>query len=199
MSIAEKLTTIASNQQRVYDAGYSAGQQAGGGGDWFAKYTNALDGNYKGAFASVGWTDETYTPTETIVCTKGASTGFTSARITDTKVPIELRCADITTMFAGCDKLKTIPLLGFYGVTTSSSVFAGCSALENITTDGVIQSGLGFSGSPKLTNASVQSVIDHLADLNGQESKRLTFHANTKAEMTDEQTEAIWLKNWTIG
>ena len=30
MSIAEKLTTIAENQQRVYDAGYSAGQGAGG-------------------------------------------------------------------------------------------------------------------------------------------------------------------------
>lgn len=32
MSIAEKLTTIAENQQLVYNAGYAAGQAAGGGG-----------------------------------------------------------------------------------------------------------------------------------------------------------------------
>lgn len=32
MSIAEKLTTIAENQQKVYNAGYAAGQAAGGGG-----------------------------------------------------------------------------------------------------------------------------------------------------------------------
>ena len=32
MSIAEKLTTIAENQQKVYDAGYAAGQAEGGGG-----------------------------------------------------------------------------------------------------------------------------------------------------------------------
>ena len=31
MSIAEKLTTIAENQQRVYGAGYAAGQAEGGG------------------------------------------------------------------------------------------------------------------------------------------------------------------------
>ena len=32
MSIAEKLTTIAENQQKVYDAGFTAGQAQGGGG-----------------------------------------------------------------------------------------------------------------------------------------------------------------------
>lgn len=32
MTVADKLTTIAENQQKVYDAGFAAGQEAGGGG-----------------------------------------------------------------------------------------------------------------------------------------------------------------------
>ena len=32
MSIAQKLSTIAENQQRVYDAGFAAGAAEGGGG-----------------------------------------------------------------------------------------------------------------------------------------------------------------------
>ena len=78
-------------------------------------------------------------------------------------------------------------------------MFAGCAALENITIEGVIQSGIGFSGSPKLTNESVQSIIDHLADLTGQASKKITFHANTKAAMSQAQKDTIAAKNWELG
>lgn len=38
MSVAEKLTTIAENQQRVYDAGYAKGQAEGGGGSYDEGY-----------------------------------------------------------------------------------------------------------------------------------------------------------------
>lgn len=38
MSIAEKSVIIAENEQRVYDAGYAAGQAAAGGGDTEASY-----------------------------------------------------------------------------------------------------------------------------------------------------------------
>ena len=41
MSIAEKLQTVADNQQKVYDAGFAAGQAAGGDTD--AAYNEGYD------------------------------------------------------------------------------------------------------------------------------------------------------------
>ena len=53
MSIAEKLTTIAENQQRVYDAGYAQGQNDGGGG-----YDSGWNDGYQSGYSDgedVGW------------------------------------------------------------------------------------------------------------------------------------------------
>lgn len=50
MSIADKLTTIAENQQKVYDAGYAAGQKAGGGStgdDDLLKYVPATGSTWQ--------------------------------------------------------------------------------------------------------------------------------------------------------
>lgn len=43
MSTAEKLTTIAENQQKVYDAGFAKGQQSGGGGNYDEGYRNGYE------------------------------------------------------------------------------------------------------------------------------------------------------------
>lgn len=46
MAIAEKLTTIAENQQKVYDAGYEKGKAEGGGGSYEEGYEQGkIDGN----------------------------------------------------------------------------------------------------------------------------------------------------------
>ena len=51
MSIAEKLTTIAENEQKVYDAGFKAGQAQGGGSaeDNPFYYASSLNGCFGGA------------------------------------------------------------------------------------------------------------------------------------------------------
>lgn len=77
MSIAEKLNTIATNQQAVYDAGYSAGQEVGGDTSaayeqgvtdgkqaeydrfWDSYQQNGSRANYCYAFAGPCWTKET--------------------------------------------------------------------------------------------------------------------------------------------
>lgn len=69
-TIAEKLATVAENQQKVYDAGYAAGMESGGGsgGDnhydafWDAYQQNGERTDYKYAFNGSGWTDETFDP-----------------------------------------------------------------------------------------------------------------------------------------
>lgn len=83
MSIADKLQTIAENEQKVYDAGYAKGKAEGGGGDsgdsyydafWDAYQENGARTNYNNAFkCEIGtkaenyklysyWNLETFTP-----------------------------------------------------------------------------------------------------------------------------------------
>ena len=81
MAIADKLAIIAANEQRVYDAGYAAGQAAGGGGGSdrydegvadgkkaeYDRFWDAYQGggertDYNSGFRSPYWNDETYQP-----------------------------------------------------------------------------------------------------------------------------------------
>lgn len=57
---------------------------------------------------------------------------------------------------------------------------------------------LGFSNCSKLTDESIQSIIDGLADLTGQAAQTVTFHATVGAKLTDEQKATITAKNWTL-
>lgn len=177
-----------------YDEGYADGKQA----EYNSFWDNYLGGDitHQQAFAGERWTDDTYNPNKTIVCTKAATNMYNSAKITDTKVPIELRCANANTMFAGCNKLVTIRYLGFFGVTSSSSMFTSCSALENITCDGEINSAIGFASCSKLSDTSIQSIIDHLADLTGKTALKVGFHSDVISKLTTVQTDTILAKNW---
>lgn len=51
---------------------------------------------------------------------------------------------------------------------------------------------------PLLSNESIESTVNGLADLTGQESQTITFHADVKAKLTDEQITTITSKNWTL-
>lgn len=72
MSIADKLTQIAENEQRVYDAGYAKGKVEGGGGSsndaFWETYQNGGDReDYATAFGGVGWTEDTFKPRYDII------------------------------------------------------------------------------------------------------------------------------------
>lgn len=81
MSIADKLTTIAENQQRVFEAGYSKGQSEGGGGDYDSGFEDGynkgyVEGEENGwdmGFSS-GW-DEGYSEGETAGIEQGKQAG----------------------------------------------------------------------------------------------------------------------------
>lgn len=57
---------------------------------------------------------------------------------------------------------------------------------------------VSFSHSPLLSDATIQSVIEGLANLAGQTTKTVTFHASVGARLTEEQKAAITAKNWTL-
>ena len=67
MSIEEKLTTIAENQQAVFDAGYNKGKAVAGGGSgddtfWDTYQNNGERSNYNYAFYSAFWDDTNFKP-----------------------------------------------------------------------------------------------------------------------------------------
>lgn len=61
-TIADKLTTIAENEKRVYDAGLKSGKQAAYDAFWDAYQSNGSRTYYKGAFCGHGWTSKTFKP-----------------------------------------------------------------------------------------------------------------------------------------
>lgn len=215
MSIAEKLTTIAENQQRVYDAGYAKGQAEGGGGNYDegyedgqkAEYDRFWDlfqnygkrSHYAYAFAYNGWTDENYNPKYPIdyTNTNGIGNMFVWTRgITDTKVPITANGSCVNAF--SNSEIKRIPKLIFRGATNVNNMFLSATKLEELYCEGEIALSISFAQSNLLTNESVQSIIDCLKDLTGQTAQTLTFHATVGANLTEAQKATITAKNWQL-
>lgn len=113
---------------------------------------------------------------------------------------IDARNATVTSgMFGYSGALKTIDKIIMAETTMfANNAFQGCTALENLTFEGVFATNIILNNSPNLSNASVQSIIDHLKDLTGATAQTLTLHATVGGKLTDEQKAAITAKNWTL-
>lgn len=85
-----------------------------------------------------------------------------------------------------------------------SQTFGGENAfratnLTNLTFEGVIGNNVTFRYCEKLSNESVQNIIDHLLTITDGVARTITFHANVKAKLTDEQIATITTeKGWTL-
>lgn len=203
MTVAEKLTRIAENQQTVYDAGKNAGEygegyQAGIQAEyhrfWDAYQENGARSAYDYAFYGPYWTDQLYIPKYPVI--GRIQNAFRSPELTSTKVPI-VATGNASNAFLNCG-IKTIPSLDMSGVSNTSAMFGGCTKLQNITMVGTVNKSVSFADSSKLTNASAQSVIDALADLTGATQQTLTFHPDVGGELTNAQETAVTAKNWIL-
>ena len=152
-----------------------------------------------------GWSDDNYNPKYPIVTDSSGNINaydifIYNSNITDTKVDIDISQSKTTrTMFLSCTNLVTIrKIITSENVTSYDRNFSNCTKLENITFEGVIGCNISFVHSSKLSDASVQSIIDHLADLTGQATQTLTFHKEVGAKLTDTQKATITAKNWTL-
>lgn len=105
-----------------------------------------------------------------------------------------------TQFFADCPSLEYV-VLGSeeYPMNSiSTNIFMNDPSLKHIEIVGVINETFNVRWSPLLSDASVQNIIDVLADLTGQTAKVITFHADVKAKLTEEQIATITSKNWTL-
>ena len=164
MSIADKLTTIAENEPKVYEAGKAKERD-----EWWENFQNGGKRTaYNYAFYSMYWTDDIYHPKYPIY-TKNANSMFDNSLITDTIVDVDVSGITITVgaTFRNCKNLKTIrKFITKASAEYNANVFEDCSALENITIEGEIGRTITFQYSP-LTVESMKSIISSLVNYAG--------------------------------
>lgn len=186
MTIAEKLTTIAENEQKVFDAGKQAEYDA----FWNAYQNNGARTDYKYAFYGKQWNNTTFKPKYHFTVSDsnsmfymsdiygrfegdfsacgGMINTFHSANFSELGV-IDLRNCKQNNLIntfhnmpqlVKIDKIIITENLNFGGGNT----FAASSNLESITIEGTIgQNGLILSGQAKLNKASIKSIIAALS------------------------------------
>lgn len=100
--------------------------------------------------------------------------------------------------FSGCTGLVTVNLsnIDASAITNFYNIFYDCGNLTNLTSVKNISSYLSLSSCPKLTAASIQSVIDNLATVTNAQS--LLLNSASQSLVTTEMAAAATAKNWTI-
>ncbi|MEE0946140.1 MAG: hypothetical protein U0M42_04840 [Acutalibacteraceae bacterium] len=155
---------LSDNIEAVYSGGYQKGMEAEIIREWNVRQSDGYRINYLYAFAGTCWYDSIYNPIYTINASENASFMFCYSRITDTKVPIDLRNSVNNTGSAfDNSKLVTIRKL-IVSETTPGLKFNNVQNLENLTVEGVIGNGWTFTGCNKLSVDSMISIINALKD-----------------------------------
>ena len=211
-TIAEKLTTIAENQQKVYDAGYTAGsgvdrdavlaegreqgEQDAYDAFWDVYQQNGERTHYSYAFAGRGWDDTVFKPKYPLTITEAADSMF-SNNMNLSYVDYDLdfsNCPSNTYLFTSAISLRRIKSIKFNNKGKNSYIFASCPALRDITIKGTIAFDISFGNSSYLTLDSLTSII------NAYEAGAytLTLHADAKARLTDELKQIAADKGLTI-
>ena len=217
MSIAEKLTTIAENQKRVYDAGFTAGQAEGGSVQDNARYASSIrfhntafpegyemllklnDPDNLPQFRGATGIRKVTIDVHTDKSYDASNFLYNNTTIEELVFPDGIQFSSLGYFATNCKALKrVVGRVNMTGITTSS-IYNGCSALEEVyfmpNTIGV---NFDIKHSALLIDASVQSIIDGLADLSGTEPQTLFLNNAIGAKLTDAQRETIAGKNWIL-
>lgn len=110
-------------------------------------------------------------------------------------------CNSFSAMFNGLTALEIIDgnHLDISKSTNNGAAFSGNYALKEVRFVPLcINKQISFYHSSQLSDVSIQSIIDGLADLTGTTSQTLTLHVDVKAKLTEDQITAITSKNWTL-
>lgn len=108
---------------------------------------------------------------------------------------------DCSSLFNGRQGLKQIlGELDLSSVWNLNLAFRSCLALEDVRFKAEsIMKDITLSNSSLLNDASIQSVIDGLADMTGGTAQTLSLHSSVVDKLTAEQQAQIINKNWSVG
>lgn len=224
MSIAEKLTTIAENVPKVFQAGYDKGKsESGGSGENPLEYATSLYSAYRAVtfddddnelLLNVpnigGLSDACYC---TFMNAKGIKkitlkgnvnkNAFAYQSFLQGSSVVEVDFTEYnmipTTMISFCNGAKQlVSLNGIFDMsqcTNANGFFPDSQALREVRfKENTIGVNLSAAWVPNLSAESVQSIIDGLATV--ETAKTLTF--NSKIALTDTQKNTISSKGWTL-
>lgn len=123
--------------------------------------------------------------------------------LTEFSFPGAFHISSARYLFYNCPNLKTVNgVLDFSEIKTADLFYAFCqnsTAIENLTfAPSSIFASIGLQQSALLSAASLQSIVDALADLTGQTAQTLTLHSDAKTRLTAAQRQTITGKNWTL-
>lgn len=193
MTIAEKLQTIAENEQKVFDAGKKSEYDS----FWDSFQNNGNRTDYKNAFFGTGWNEKNFKPKYDIRVVNGQSMFDSTTEIKDLKDILD-KCGvvldtskatnlqyfltsshiekvgvidttsltDIKWMLYYCPRLKSVEkvILKSDGSQTFNNAFLELYVLEDLTIEGTIgKNGFDIQGSPKLSKASIENIIGCLS------------------------------------
>jgi len=170
------LTTIADKVRSKLDNGYlftpeempsavdevfEAGKKA-----FIYEYVQANNGSLYQAFYGPHWTDETYLLTEkdTLIVAKDGSCNqmYTSSRITDTKITLDIsKAAQTYALFS--NKIVTVRKVIVSSNNKLKGAFLGCNSLVDVTIEGTIASDFDISSATKLSKASITNIFGCLS------------------------------------
>lgn len=223
MTISEKLTAVAENQQEVY----KAGQKSEYDRFWDEYQQNGSRRNYDYAFKGTGWTNETFKPKYPIIAANTAAYMFDHCGLTDYDfvekgITLDLSGAtSITYIFRYCTGIKRVGVIDatgckdinrmLYGssimtvdklvvkeTTLYDNAFSEANYLENITIEGCVGNTISFQGSP-LSKSSIESVISALSSTTTGQT--VTFQKaavdtafETAEGLADGSTSDAWLE-----
>ena len=196
-SLLEKANSLPDANER-----FEAGKKSEYDAFWDALQQNGTRAHYSYAFAYTGWTDSIYKPKYPItpINKSGISDMFVwNQDITDTKVPITVHGSGARAFYQA-GRLKRIPKLIFSGATNLTNMFFACGRLEELNCEGAIDlNGLDVSPCPRLTHASLMSIINCLKDYSASNTTyTVTLGADNLAKLTDAEKQIATQKGWTL-
>lgn len=225
MSIADKLTTIAENEQKIYDAGKKAEYD-----EFWDDYQNNGDRvDYRYMFAGAGWNDISCKPKYNMYPTQAWSM-FNNSAISHFPVGITIDFSNATDMrsvfanslitelpiidlskspncsqlFSYANRLRKIEKLILSTTTaqTFTQAFQGLSKLETLIIEGKISSNsFSVQWSPLLTKESLLSILNALKDYSTDTSGTswvVALGGDNKTKLTEEELKIAENKGWTV-
>ena len=227
MSIAEKLTTVAENVSKVYEAGKKSERNS-----FWDAYLKSSYCVYK--FAGNGWTDKIFNPNADIKASGSAESMFRQTKIVDLKGRLEAcgvsldlsKANNANYLFGYADALETVPKIDISSVganttylfrndaklttieelkisetvTFVSNSFNGCTALTRLIMVGTLgTNGLDLHWSTQLDKESLLSIVNVLQDKTSAGGTwTVTLGTENLAKLTDAEKAIATQKGWTL-
>lgn len=199
-----QMNIFTDNADAMLDVTYriSAGKKAEYDAFWDAYQQNGNRINYSNAFYGAGWNDTTYNPKYPIASNDvyAFASVFRYSEIRDIKVDIKVIApSKLDATFASAPKLVSIPKITLVGdVEITSSTFQSCTALKNVTIEGVIGKSINFQWCP-LTKESITNIINALSSTTSGQTCTFKKTAKEMAFIAEEWAALIANKtNWTF-